>query len=156
MPRKRKPSEPTPDAVDAEDVGEDGHGPGPLLRIAEDAGSADEAEGPAETLQPEPPPSKPGDGELSERAAIALKMLLDGQSERTVRKAIAAQWADADAEQIMGEVFDHLVQSARIDRDALLGWTMQAARELYRKAVEAKDIEAALKVLKEIRQLASD
>lgn len=84
-----------------------------------------------------------------------LDWLLEGLRSDDVNAGLDAYFEGIPRERVWAEVFDHLVESAEADKAAVIGWALEAYRDLYRRMVAAGELEGALKAVKELAALAS-
>lgn len=83
--------------------------------------------------------------------------ILSGASEHDVVEAIHQHWPDEPARPLITKALARLAKSGEATDAALLrGFCVEAARELFRKAVEKNDIDAALRCLKAIAGFAGE
>jgi hypothetical protein len=92
-------------------------------------------------LLPSPPPQDP------ELVARARKVLLLGNAPAAVEAALGGQNPEADAKLVVAEALEQFVQAGSVPQKVVLGFCLEAYRELYREAMAAKDHEAATKIL---------
>lgn len=87
-------------------------------------------------------------------AAAAIKAwLVEGATIAQVREAIGEHYPAVDPDAAMAAVCDDLAADAQTDRTALKGWTMNAYREIYRRALELGDLATALRAAKLLSEL---
>lgn len=79
---------------------------------------------------------------------------LAGNSEHDIRGAIKEQFPDADATPLIVAAITKFEEAGAINTDIVLGFCMEAYRDLYRRMLEAGDCEGALKAVKLMADLA--
>jgi len=79
------------------------------------------------------------------------RWILAGASERDIHEAIAAQWPDAEARPLIAEAMRELMDAASPDPELVGAWCFEAARDLYRRALEQDDFGAAMRALTFLR-----
>jgi hypothetical protein len=97
------------------------------------------------TITDHPPPAAPADP----RAQV-IAWLLDGHRQNDIAEAIATRWPDADPAELTTAAVDHFAAAANYDLGVLVGFTLEAYRDLYRRMVALGDLPNAAKVLKEL------
>lgn len=95
-------------------------------------------------IQRKPPP-----------ALAVVDWLLTGASEQQVREALQMNYPDANANDVMESVKNHLAAAGNPDVNAVKGWAIMAYRQLYQKMLSTGDYDGCRKVIKEITLLAS-
>jgi hypothetical protein len=87
--------------------------------------------------------------------AEAVEMLTHGVSESAIVQYLTNDHGPDIARQAMVAAGDHFARSAECDRSVVIGWAMEAYREIYRQALTAEDgLSVALKAVKELTTLA--
>jgi hypothetical protein len=89
--------------------------------------------------------------------SVAARKVFDwivaGHCEHDIVEAIATQFAGSDAKPLIAAAMAQLTNAGKADPDLIRGWSLESARELYRRAMEANDAANALAALKFIAKL---
>lgn len=80
--------------------------------------------------------------------------LLDGQSKGAVLDAIVKLFPKEDPAKLLKEAQQSFALISTEDRGAILGWCMEATRELYRQLKQVGDYEGALRAVAQLHKLA--
>lgn len=83
----------------------------------------------------------------SEPEDAAYVALLEGNTLPEVHSALRARFPGCNPDRVVRNAAKAFAQLAAQDRDSVRGWTIAAARDLYRKMVEIGDFAGALKAL---------
>ena len=84
----------------------------------------------------------------------ACRWMLDGHHPDDIREALATQFPKADAGAVLSAVISQLAEAGTLrQRDAIRGWILESARDLYRKSVEAGDYKGGLDALKLVHSI---
>ena len=81
--------------------------------------------------------------------------LLEGHRDSDIKQAVESLWPNEDPMALMHAAVDHFAKAADCDRAVVLGWAMEAYRDLYRRLLEIGDFANAMKAVKELVALAS-
>lgn len=101
---------------------------------------------------------------MSEPSAVAIppspreqviSWLLEGHRDSDIKAAIAERWPEEDAHALAVSAVDHFAKAATCDRRVVVGWGMEAYRDLYRKMLDIGDYANAMKAVKELVALAT-
>lgn len=79
-----------------------------------------------------------------------IAWLIEGNRDADVIESLREQFPHADPAALLSAAVDRFEQSANSRLSVIVGWSLEAYRELYRKALAAGDLEAARKALKEL------
>ena len=90
---------------------------------------------------------------LSPRDQV-IGWLLDGHRDGDIRDAILAKWPGEDPEKLCLLAVDHFAASASCDLAVVVGWALEAYRDLYRRMIAIGDFAGAMKAVKELTALA--
>lgn len=89
--------------------------------------------------------------------AVAARKVFDwivaGHCEHDIIEAIQQQFPNASVRPLIAHAMTQLTQAGKADPDLIRGWSLESARELYRRAMEANDAANALAALKFIAKL---
>lgn len=87
--------------------------------------------------------------------AEALEMLNHGVSDSAIVQYLTNDYGADAAQAAMIAATDHFSRAAECDRSVVIGWAMEAYREIYRQSLTAEDgLSTALKAVKELTTLA--
>jgi len=109
------------------------------------------------TSSKQPTPTK--DTEPDPQTTIAIQTepleqtilwLLEGVRLADIKTALAKAYPSTDADTLIQAVAGEFEKSADADGLVLLGWCLEAYRELYRRSVEIGDFPAAMRAVKEL------
>lgn len=81
--------------------------------------------------------------------------LLEGHRDSDIKEAIANRWPEADGKALINSAVDHFVLAARCDRRVIIGWALEAYRDIYRRMIDIGDFANATKAVKELVALAT-
>lgn len=91
---------------------------------------------------------------MSEKAlSESIKLTLEGNSEADIREWLAGTYPDIKANKVLKQIPEYLKEKAREDKEVVLGFCIESARELYRNLVKIGDFTGALKALQELAKL---
>jgi len=85
-----------------------------------------------------------------------LRWILSGHTEHDIREAIAHEWPDQDATPLVLAAVRKLSEAGRPDSDVLRGWCLLAYQDIYRRALEAGDLQTSLAAVKQLRRFAEE
>jgi hypothetical protein len=85
--------------------------------------------------------------------AEILRWVLQGQSARDIRQAAAKLWPKRDTEPLIVEALRELEATADRPDTLLNAFCTEAAREVYRHALEGRDCPTALRAIRTIAEL---
>ncbi len=91
----------------------------------------------------------------SEQAEQVFKWVVAGQSEHDIVEGVRSHFG-ADAKTLLIMAMKRLAQSSRFEEEVVIGWCVEATRELYRRMVEIGDFAGALRAVKQMREMAKD
>lgn len=90
-------------------------------------------------------------------AADVLAWLVDGQRENDIREALAVEHPSANPENVLNAAAEHFLQAGQqCNRAVLVGWALEAYRDLYRQAKAQGDFAVAMRAIRELLALAPD
>lgn len=104
------------------------------------------------TPPPEPPaqpierPEPPVAGDAVATRQI-LEWMVAGHSDKDILEAVAATFPGRPADELLGRAVDHLAAAAKCPRDVLMGFALEAYRDLYRRLREIGDYQGAMKAV---------
>jgi hypothetical protein len=81
------------------------------------------------------------------------KWILAGQSHADIAEAITATFPEADGEALITEALRNMAKAGD-DPAAILGFCIEASRELYRRTLEIGDHATALRAVAQLHRLA--
>jgi len=91
----------------------------------------------------------------NEAAFQALRWLVEGQHEKHVLEALAAQFPAADPAATLDAVMAHLAAIAAADPIILRGFALAAYREIYQRCMATGDFPTAIRCVKELDRIAA-
>ena len=101
--------------------------------------------------KPEPPPvaavSPAPIVKQKPAAQQVVEWMVKGHQEADIAEAVAAMFPGANAKKLIELAVDHFVAAAHCQRDVILGWAMEAYRELYRSLLNIGDYPGAMKAV---------
>lgn len=83
-----------------------------------------------------------------------IAWLLEGRRESQIAEEVSRLFPDRDSRALLIEAADHFEQAAGCDLDVVVGWALEAYKELYRQSLIACDFQTAVKAIKELVALA--
>jgi hypothetical protein len=85
----------------------------------------------------------------TDKAALeqVLKWVLAGHSEADIEEAIGKSWPDKPPAALILAAGDHLRASASFDVRTVLGWCIEALRDLYKRMVDIGDYAGAIRAV---------
>ena len=95
--------------------------------------------------------------EYSESLAAAReisRLLIEGVSDADAVDDIRVRFPQVDAAILVRAASDRLGQAAQCDRSVVIGWALEAYREVYRRSLEAGEHGDAIKAVRELVALA--
>ena len=91
---------------------------------------------------------------MSDKAlSESIKLTLEGNSEADIKEWLTGTYPDVKASKILKQIPEYLKEKAGEDKEIILGFCMEGARELYRNLVKIGDFTGALKALQELAKL---
>jgi hypothetical protein len=117
---------------------------------------------PAREAEPEPPergPAEPAQplASLASQAARTNQVwrwILEGASEYDILEAMQQAWPEANHASLLVGAVGKVRESARLDPTTVLGFCVEATRDLFRRMVEIGDFPGALRAIRQLRDLA--
>jgi len=82
-----------------------------------------------------------------------IAWLLDGRRDEDILADLTIYFPDVRAKAVLAEVVEHFEAIATGDKTVLVGWAIEALRDLYRRMIEAGEFEGALRAVKELAAL---
>jgi len=79
--------------------------------------------------------------------------ILQGANEHDVCEAALVQWPDIDARPLILAAVQTLRDAGAVDREVVLGWCVEATRDLYRRMLDIGDHAGALKAVRQLANL---
>lgn len=79
-----------------------------------------------------------------------IAWFLAGHRDGDIREAIAQRWPDEDAAELAAQAAEHFADAAACDLSILVGWGLEAYRDLYRRMLAIGDFSNAMKAVKEL------
>ena len=101
--------------------------------------------------------TEPAAGQLttpSSPKSQVIAWLLDGHRDEDIREALAFRWPEINRDAVLAEVIQYFEEAATCDKTVLVGWALEAYRDLYRRMVAIGDFANALRAVKELAALA--
>ena len=87
-------------------------------------------------------------------ASTVFDWIIEGASEHELVEKIQTTWPDLKIKPMIVAAFMRISKDADADLSTVYGWCIQASRRVYQKALEASDFGAALRAIKQIRDIA--
>jgi hypothetical protein len=102
--------------------------------------------------KPEEPISLPAPAATCSPEAVrtALDAFLAGKSVHEVTSEVRAQFPAENADEVLLCAADEMAQASRMDPETVVGWSVLATRDIYKKSLEAKNLPVALAAVKAI------
>lgn len=82
-----------------------------------------------------------------------VKLILSGKNAFEFFDETQRQFPDRDTTALVMAAMDYFERQAEFVPDVVLGWCFEAARDLYRRMVEAEDYAGALRAVKQIAEM---
>ncbi len=101
-------------------------------------------------MLPGVPPQLVDPGKLN----TIIRLAVSGISEHELLEAIGKVFPKDDSRMLLRAAMLRVNENASVDPTVVAAWTFEAARELYRKMVEAEDCGGALRALKFMNDVA--
>jgi hypothetical protein len=104
------------------------------------------------------PPDNPAAGAVTIPAPPRdqiIAWLLEGHRDADIREAAAARWPGSDPQQLINSAVEHFINAAKCDRRVIIGFGIEAYRDLYRRLIEIGDFTNAIRAIKELVNLAT-
>lgn len=79
-----------------------------------------------------------------------LAWLLDGHRDCNIREAIKAKWPDLDPIKLQMAAVEHFRRAAVCEPEVIVGFAIEAYRDLYRRSLQIGDFAGATKAVKEL------
>lgn len=79
--------------------------------------------------------------------------ITEGHRDCDIREAIRAKWPENSPDELQLAAADHFRNVARCEAEILVGFAIEAHRDLYRRMVKIGDFAGAAKAIKEITNL---
>jgi hypothetical protein len=79
-----------------------------------------------------------------------IAWLTEGNRDSDIREAIRAKWPDTNPDELQLAAIEHFRQAARCEGEILIGFALEAYREVYRRMIKIGDFAGAAKAIKEI------
>jgi len=77
-----------------------------------------------------------------------IEWLISGRDAHEVERAIRSTWPRVKPERLIKQAIDTFTRAATVSDIAVVGWAIEAYRDLYRQAREAGDFKHAIAALK--------
>lgn len=90
---------------------------------------------------------------LAAQAEQVFKWVVAGQSQHDIVEAVEKTFAGVDAKALLIAVMERLAQSSRFEPEVVVGWCVEATRDLYRRMVEIGDFAGALRAVKQMAEM---
>ncbi len=101
--------------------------------------------------------TEPAGGELitpNSPKAQVIAWLLDGHRDEDIRESLFCKFPGVNSDDVLAEVCKYFEDAATCDKTLLIGWAIEAYRDLYRRMVAIGDFANALRAVKELAALA--
>ena len=82
------------------------------------------------------------------------RWILDGSTEQDLKDAIREKFPKEDGEKAIIETLKEFGKALDNQKEIMVGWCVEATKDLYRKSVEVGDFSNALKAVKQLEGLA--
>jgi hypothetical protein len=116
---------------------------------------------PPREAEPEPLPAPaepaPSPASLASEAARINQVwhwILEGATEFDILEAMQQAWPEADHAALLIGAVNKIRESSRLDPTTVLGFCVEATRDLFRRMVEIGDFAGALRAIRQLRELA--
>jgi hypothetical protein len=80
--------------------------------------------------------------------------ILEGATEFDILEAMQQAWPEADHASLLVGAVGKIRESSRLDPTTVLGFCVEATRDLFRRMVEIGDFPGALRAIRQLRDLA--
>ena len=80
--------------------------------------------------------------------------ILEGATEFDILEAMQQAWPEADHAALLIGAVNKIRESSRLDPTTVLGFCVEATRDLFRRMVEIGDFPGALRAIRQLRELA--
>lgn len=84
----------------------------------------------------------------------AHRLLVEGSGDDDVQAIISQRFPGVDVRAVVVAAGDRIAQAAGCERRVVVGFALEAYREVYRRALECGDLNNAIKAMKELVSLA--
>jgi hypothetical protein len=82
--------------------------------------------------------------------------LVEGHKAHDVEQAIRSRWPELDPHLLFTQAIEHFANTADSDTVHVVGWALEAYRDLYRRLVGIGDYTGAMKAVSELVKLKRD
>lgn len=83
-----------------------------------------------------------------------IQWAVSGSTEHEICEAIAATFPEEEPTMLLAAAMRRIADNANADPSLIRAWTFEAAREMYRRQVEANDFGGAVRTLKFMNEVA--
>jgi hypothetical protein len=83
-----------------------------------------------------------------------IAWMIEGQREPDIVATLKLTFPRLKPNEILEKAVDHFVEASKCPQNVILGWALEAYRELYRRTLDIGDYGAATRILKEMTTLA--
>jgi hypothetical protein len=83
----------------------------------------------------------------------SIKLTLEGNTDADIKEWLAGTYPEIKANKILKKIPEYLKDKAGEDKEIILGFCLEGARDLYRNLVKIGDFTGALKALQELAKL---
>lgn len=87
-------------------------------------------------------------------AKQVIAWMVSGHREDDIASSLAEHFPGSEPAKLLDAAVEHFANASRCPSDVLLGWALEAYRDLYRRTLEIGDFQGAAKMVKEIVRLA--
>lgn len=111
-----------------------------------------------------PPSSQRGETIAKKKTELApqrtaaqqvIAWMIEGQREADIVEALANHFPGTDAAPVLAAAGAHFQNAAGCPSEIVIGWALEAYRDIYRRMMESGDYQGAARVAKELVALAS-
>lgn len=95
----------------------------------------------------------PASATEAEAARQVYRWLIEGQRPEDIEEALRSQYPNYSASELINAALTRFASSAQCDTDALIGWSFEAIREIYRRCLAGGDNAGAMRAVKELLAL---
>ena len=112
-----------------------------------------------ESEQPAEPPAEPAHALATldtdaARVNQVFQWIVQGATEHDILEAMRQAWPQTAHAPLLLAAIDKIRDSSQIDAVTVLGFCVEATRDMYRRMVEIGDFAGALRAVKQLRDLA--
>ena len=122
-------------------------------KSADSAGEADTALAKHEPASDLAVPAAPPEIDAAKLDKV-LHWIVSGATERQIQSLAQQAWPGADTTPLIVAAMTSVAETGEADPTIVKGWCIEATRAIYRRALEAKDLELALRAVQQLHRIA--